>query len=106
MKRAVPILLFVLVLVFWQASPVFGVDDPQGRHSMLQESSLSHHPQRVGWSGTLNNDDPQENPELSEVFQVGEPLFMGNAVLGRVAISFHGLTNPLLIDRPPPAHAG
>ena len=70
---------------------------------MLQESNLIHHPQKLGWMGALNNDDPQETPILSEVFQDEEPLFIGKAVLEPAAISFHGFTNPLLIDRPPPA---
>lgn len=103
MKRAVPILLFILVLVFWQSPPVTGMADPSVSHSVLQESNLIHHPQKVGWKGALNNDDPQENPALVQVFEDGKPLFMGKAVLELVAIYYHGLANPLLIDRPPPA---
>ncbi len=95
-------MLFILVLVFWQAPPVPGWSDPPGSHSMLQTSNLIRHPGGLGWTDALNNDDPQENPELFEVFQDEEPLFMGKAVLELVAISFLGLANPLLIDRPPP----
>lgn len=102
MKQAVPILLFILVLAFRQAPPVPGMLEPPGSHSMLQESNLIHHSQRAGWTSALNNDDPEEYPELVEVFQEKKPLFMGKAAREHVAISFHGLTNPLLIDRPPP----
>ena len=102
MKQAVPILLFILVLVFWQAPPVPGVVDLPGSHSMLQETNLIHHPQGLGWTDALNNDDPQEIPQLFEAFKDQEPLFMGKAVFVPVAFSFHSLANPLLIDRPPP----
>ena len=103
MKQAVPILLFILVLVFWQSSPVPGMVDLPGSHPVLQESNLMHHPGGLGRTDALSKDDPQENPELFDVFQDQEPLFTVKAVLALVAISFHGLANPLLIDRPPPA---
>jgi hypothetical protein len=96
-------LVFILILILRQAPPALMVDHQPGSRSILQETNLINRPQGFGWTEDMNNGDPKEIPSVFQAFQDEEPLFMGAAALKLFRFSFHNRSNPLLIDRPPPA---
>ena len=102
MKRALPILVFILILVLRQAPEALMVDHIPGSHSIVQETNFINYPQGLGWTEAINNGDPKEAPEVFQAFQDEEHEFTGAYALKLFRFPFHYRSNPLLIDRPPP----
>jgi len=102
MKRAVPIVLFILILILRQAPPELMVDRREMSPFILQETSLMMGSQGLGWTEDMNRGDPKEIPPVFQAFRDEEPLFTVAAALKLFRFPFHCRSNPLLIDRPPP----
>ena len=103
MKRAVPILLFILILIFRQAPSAIIVGQGQKGYSNLQEANSLFSTQGLGWFEEIEKNDPGVLPPVFQAFQNEGQDFIGKALLRSFKYVCHFHSNPLLIDRPPPA---
>ena len=104
MKRVVPILIFILILILRQAPSALFVDQVPGNSSILQEANLLIGIQGLGWFEDMDKEDPGVLSPVFQVFQNEEQLIISAAALRHFRFLFHCHTNPLLIDKPPPVN--
>jgi hypothetical protein len=102
MKRALPILVFILILLLRQSPETLIVDHIPGSHSSVQKTNFINGPQGLGWTEAMNTGDPKDAPPVFEAFQDEEQEFTSAYALKHFRFPFHYRSNPLLIDRPPP----
>jgi hypothetical protein len=102
MKRAVPILILILILILRQAPSALIEDQRQGPGSNLTESNLLIGAQGLGWLEIIDKGDSCVLSPVFEASQHENTLFLCNAAIRHFRYLPHCFTNPLLIDRPPP----
>lgn len=102
MIQVFPILIFILALIFKQASPELLSDHKKILHSVLQKINTIYGSQGLGWIQLMNQDDSKESPPVFQAFQ-NEGDHNNVAVIPLdFTFFFHDRSNPLLTDRPPP----
>ncbi len=103
MRRAISIFIFILILTLRQTPSALIVDHMPGSRSILQEANFFIGTQGLGLFEGMENGDPGVLSPVFKAFQNEEQWFIGEAALRHSRYLFHCFTNPLLIDRPPPA---
>jgi len=102
MKRAVPILIFILILILRQAPSALIEDQGRGSCSNHYALNLFSGAQGFGWLEIMENGDPGVLSPVFGAFQSEDKLFLGEAPIRPIRNLSHCFANPLLIDRPPP----
>lgn len=102
MRRVLPILAFILVLIFRQAPPELWADHKTFPQSFVKEINTSSRTQGLGWIEIWIQDDSNELPLVFPPFQNEEPHEDDIIIPLDFTFFFHDRSNPLLIDRPPP----
>ena len=69
MKQVIPILAFILVLIFRQAPPELLADHKTLPESLVKEINTSHGSQGLGWIQLLIQDDSNDLPLVFHAFQ-------------------------------------
>lgn len=102
MKRVLPILAFILVLMFRQAPPELLADHKTFPQSLVKEIDTSSRTQGLGWIQLLIQDDSKQLPPVFQPFQNEQDHNEDRAIAMNFSFFFHDRSNPLLTDRPPP----
>ncbi len=102
MRREVPILIFILILILRQGPVVRIAENNPCCHSIIQETNQFSDTAGLGSIEDTKNDDPIEMPTVFRAFQNEEQSFIGAGTLKHFTCLFHRFSNPLLIDIPPP----
>ena len=103
MRRAIPILIFILILILRQAPFALNLGHLPGSSSILKETTLEISTQGLGWFENMEKGDPKEISPVFQSFHNKEQLFIGAAALRHFRFLCHCHTNPVLTDKPPPA---
>jgi hypothetical protein len=101
-KRVLPILVFILALMFRQAPPELLADQKSISPSVLQEVNTTSVTQGLGWIQWMDQDDSKELPPVFQPFQNEEQYHDDRLIPLDFTFFFHDRSNPLLTDRPPP----
>jgi hypothetical protein len=102
MKRAVPILIFILILILRQAPSALIEDQRQGSGSNLNESNSFSGAQGLGWLEIIEKGDQSALSPVFEAFQNEDTLVLSDESIRPIRYLPRCVSNPLLIDRPPP----
>ena len=102
MKRAVPILIFILILIPRQAPSALIEDQRQGSGSNLNASNLFCDALGFGWLEIMEKNDPGALSPVFEAFRNEGTLVLCDETIRPIRYLPCCFSNPLLIDRPPP----
>jgi hypothetical protein len=102
MKRAVPILIFILILILRQAPSALIEDQGRGSGSNLSALNFLCGTPGLGWIEIMEKGDPGVLSPVFKAFQNEDRLVTGEVSIGHFSYVSHCISDLLLIDKPPP----